>query len=210
MAGELTQRTKDNRDIIVDSYWRLVRHASGEGHAILAAGTDVTEKKQLEKKLLQIQRLENLRALASGMAHDLNNVLTPILVAVQLLKAHVHGEAIHRLIETIESSARRGGDLVNQVLLFARGLDGGHATVRLGDLISDLRQIISETFPRSIDLKIRMSDDLWTITGDHTQLSQVLLNLAVNARDAMPDGGTLSLEADPPRRPVWEGRFGHQ
>ena len=194
--GELNQRTKDNRDIIVDSSWRLVPDASGKGQSILVAGADVTEKKQLEKKLLQIQRLENLGALASGMAHDLNNVLTPILVAIQLLKDDAHGESIHKLIEMVEASARRGGDLVNQVLLFARGLDGAQGTVQLGGLIAELRQMVSETFPRSIDLNIRIPDDLWTIIGDYTQLYQVLLNLCVNARDAMPGGGTLSLEAD--------------
>jgi two-component system, cell cycle sensor histidine kinase and response regulator CckA len=194
--GELNQTPKDNRDIVVDCRWTVLRDASGEAQSILAVGTDMTEQRELEKKLLKIQRLENLGALASGMAHDLNNVLTPILVAIQLLREHTHGESIHRLIETIETNARRAGDLVNQVLLFARGLNGGQGTVRLGRLISDIQQIVSATFPRSIDLKIRVPDDVWTITGDDTQLCQVLLNLCINARDAMPDGGRLSLEAD--------------
>jgi CheY-like chemotaxis protein len=140
--------------------------------------------------------MESIGTLAGGIAHDLNNVLAPIMMSIELLQLEPGGDARRKkILSTIATSSRRGADLVKQVLTFARGLDGQRVAVRVWTLISDLEEIVSETFPRSIQIVNDAPNDLWSVTGDPTQLSQVLLNLAVNARDAMPQGGTLTVKA---------------
>jgi nitrogen-specific signal transduction histidine kinase/ActR/RegA family two-component response regulator len=161
--------------------------------------SDQTERKRLEAQFLRAQRMEGIGTLAGGIAHDLNNVLAPILMSIELLKLDLRDKPqMLKTLETIEGSARRGADLVRQVLTFARGLDGQRVAVNVRHLLNDLQQIIRETFPRNIDIKVAGGppSDLWPIAGDPTQLHQVLLNLAVNARDAMPRGGSLAFTAE--------------
>ena len=156
---------------------------------------DITEKKQLERQYLRAQRLESVGTLASGLAHDLNNVLAPIVMALRLFRAKLPDPEDQELLTNLESSARRGADIIRQVLTFARGVEGERQPVALSVLIGELEKIIRETFARSLQLEIRIPDDLRPILGDSTQLYQVLMNLCVNARDAMPGGGLLRIEA---------------
>jgi PAS domain S-box-containing protein len=158
---------------------------------------DITQKKQLESQFLRNQRLESLGALAGGIAHDLNNILTPIMMSVQLLPLTLPDvdERSQELIQMLDSNVNRGSALVRQILSFARGIEGDRGALQIGYLIADIKQMIQETFPKSIVIQTDISRDLWTVYGDATQIHQVLLNLAVNARDAMPDGGTLELTA---------------
>jgi CheY-like chemotaxis protein len=150
----------------------------------------------METQYLRAQRMESIGTLAGGIAHDLNNVLAPIMMSIELLKIDSSDDPRRaKILDIIYLSSRRGADLVRQLLSFARGLDGQRVTIRLGELIDELHGIIGEIFPRNITIVTEVPDDLLPITGDPTQLHQVLLNLAVNARDAMPDGGTLSLTA---------------
>lgn len=192
--GELSQITKDGKQIIVASRWTLVFNFQGQSQGILIVNTDITEKKQLEAQFLQAQRLESIGTLAGGIAHDLNNVLTPIITSAQLLRnTQFSLEKQQRLLSIIESSAKRGAALVKQVLSFARGLEGKQTTVELKHLLLEIHHVVKETFPKSIAIELDTTPDFCTVSGDATQLHQVLMNLVINARDAMPNGGTLSI-----------------
>jgi len=195
--GELQQVTKSGKEIIVESRWTLVRDEEEKPKSILIVNTDITEQKQLEAQFLRAQRMESIGTLAGGIAHDLNNVLTPIIASAQLLlQPKLKDEKRQRLLTTIETSAKRGAALVKQVLSFSRGVEGKRTILQIRHLISEIKQIAKETFPKAIEFYMAMPQDLWAISGDATQLHQVFMNLCVNARDAMPHGGTLSISAE--------------
>ncbi|MFN6482836.1 MULTISPECIES: response regulator [unclassified Nostoc] len=196
--GELTKLTKMNKEVLVASRWSLVCDEQGKPKSILTVDTDITEKKHLEAQLFRAQRLESIGTLASGIAHDLNNILTPILAGAQLLplKFPNADERTRHLLEILEINARRGADLVKQVLSFARGVEGKRITLQLRHIIVELAKILKETFPKSIEISTNVPQDLWMVSGDSTQLHQVLMNLCVNARDAMSNGGSLSISAE--------------
>ncbi|QOV22013.1 hybrid sensor histidine kinase/response regulator [Anabaenopsis elenkinii] len=193
--GELSKVTKSGQEIVVASRWRLMYDPAGEPKSILVVETDITQKKQLEEKFFRAQRLESLGTLASGISHDLNNILTPILAASQLLQVRYaqDKENYQQLLAIIESNSKRGAALVKQVLSFARGFKGERTIVQLRHLISEVTYIAKQTFPKSIQFAITISEDMWAVCADATQLHQVLMNLVVNARDAMPAGGTLTI-----------------
>lgn len=196
--GELHQVTKEGKEIIVASRWTLMRDKDGQPQSILTVNTDITEKKQLEAQFLRAQRLESIGTLAGGIAHDLNNILTPILTATQLLQLKLPNidQRSQQMFNTIETNAKRGAALVKQVLQFARGVEGKRTIVQVNHLFSEIKQIVQETFPKSIEFSTNIKSDLWAVVGDATHLHQVLMNLVVNARDAMMGGGTLSISAE--------------
>ncbi|WP_017652744.1 hybrid sensor histidine kinase/response regulator [Fortiea contorta] len=194
--GELYQKTKSHQNIIVESRWTLVKEFDKTAPSILVVNTDITQKKQLEAQFLRAQRLESIGTLASGIAHDLNNVLAPILMTAQLLEAQMHDERSRRLLPILISNAKRGANLVKQVLSFTRGLEGERTLLQFKHLITEIQQIIKETFPKSIEVSTQIQQNLWTVSGDPTQLHQVLMNLCVNARDAMTNGGALKISAE--------------
>jgi two-component system, cell cycle sensor histidine kinase and response regulator CckA len=195
--GELQKVTKWGKDVLVESRWTLVSDEAGKPTSILIVDTDITEKKQLEQQFLRAQRLESLGTLAGGIAHDLNNMLTPILLSAQLLKDRLRDAQSQKLFNLIETNAKRGADLVKQVLSFARGVEGKRVPLQLGNLMLEIEQIIKRTFSKSIAVRTNIpTRELWTVSADATQLHQLLMNLCVNARDAMPDGGTLDLSAE--------------
>jgi len=195
-VGELTQKTKTGDEVIVQSHWTLVRNGIGDPMSVLVINTNMTDRKKLEAQFLRAQRLESIGTLAGGIAHDLNNVLSPIMLAAHLLRSRTSEPAMRRWIDTIESSAQRGAGILSQVLTFARGAAGKRMVVQPKHLLKEMGKIASETFPRSIDTTVDVPRDLWTITGDPTQLHQVLMNLCVNARDAMPAGGALTIKGE--------------
>lgn len=195
-AGEIRQVTKAGEELTVEGRWTLVRDAEGRPKCILAINTNITEQKRLEDQILRSQRMESIGTLAGGIAHDLNNVLTPIMMSVDLLNLRIKDATCRDTLETIASSARRGADMLNQVLSFARGMEGQKTPLQIGRLLQDLARIVGDTFPKNI--QVRLQDQLLaadTVLGDPTQIHQVLLNLCVNARDAMPAGGTLVINA---------------
>lgn len=196
--GELNQITKAGREIIVESRWALVRDQDNKPKSILVVSTDVTGKKQLEAQFFRAQRLESIGTLASGIAHDLNNILTPVLATAQLLQMKLTNldERSQQMLQVLEANAKRGAELVKQVLSFARGVEGKQTTLQVKHLIREIHQIVQETFPKSIHVITEVPGQLWTTTGNATQLHQVLMNLCVNARDAMPSGGTLKIFAE--------------
>jgi len=157
---------------------------------------DITELKKLEQQFFRAQRLESIGTLAGGIAHDLNNVLAPIVMSVDLLKLEEKDARRLSILTMIEGSAKRGADMVRQMLLFGRGVEGRRVKVAVQQLVSEVEKIANDTFLKHFRVQTRVAPDLWTVLGDPTQLYQVLLNLAVNARDAMPDGGTLTISAE--------------
>lgn len=194
-VGEMQQYDKQGRLVIVESRWTLIRDVHGSPKSVLSINTDITERKELEQQFLRSQRMESIGTLAGGIAHDLNNVLAPVMMSIELLKMQERNSQKQNILSTIEGSAKRGADLVKQVLSFARGVEGRQLTVQVGHLLTEIEKITNETFLKSIRVSCDIAPHLWLVQGDPTQIHQVLLNLCVNARDAMPHGGCLRLSA---------------
>ncbi|WP_448268901.1 PAS domain S-box protein [Nostoc sp. DSM 114159] len=194
--GELHQLTKEGKVIIVESRWTLIPDENGQPKSILSANTEITQQKQLEAQLLRSQRLESIGTLAGGIAHDLNNILSPILMSVQLLQKKLPDPQSQQILQTLENNVKRGANLLKQVLSFARGIESKRTIVEIQPLMAEIEQIIAQTFPKSIICQIDIPKNLWYVRGDITQLHQVLINLVINARDAMPNGGILRIAAE--------------
>lgn len=174
----------------------VVRGATNEPQYAIGVIEDITEKKKLENQFLRAQRLESIGMLAGGIAHDLNNVLAPILMSCELMKQDGLDETSRKLLAIIHGSAKRGAELVKQVVSFAGGAEGSHGPVMIEHLIHEMVNIARQTFPKDIRIRTEISKNLPRVSGDSTQLHQVLLNLFVNARDAMPAGGDLTITAE--------------
>ncbi len=194
--GELQQVRRDGGEIIVESRWTLVRDEKGTPVSILVINTDVTQKKQMEAQFLRAQRMESIGTLAGGIAHDLNNVLSPILMAIDMLQLKASDENSKRWLDVLRTNAERGANMVQQVLSFARGVEGKRIPLQPKHLIKEIVKILKETLPKSIEISFQVPANLWIISADATQMHQVLMNLCVNARDAMPDGGLISISAE--------------
>jgi PAS domain S-box-containing protein len=170
--------------------------ATGTPYAVCGISTDITDKKQLETQFYRAQRLESLGTLSSGIAHDLNNVLTPILATAQFLQSKLSNldTRSQEMLKVVEESAKRGADLVQQILTFTQGAEGKRLPVQVAEPLQEVISIVQQTFPKSISIQHKIpKSGIALISADPTQLHQVVMNLCVNARDAMPDGGTLSL-----------------
>ncbi len=175
---------------------RQIYQKDGDKELILLAIEDITEKKGLEAQLLRAQRMESIGTLAGGIAHDLNNVMTPMMLSLQTLEEKFTDEQSQKLLTILERNLQRGANLIKQVMSFARGIEGERKPLQVTNIISEIEKVIKETFPKSIEIRADIQRDSFTISGDSTQLHQVLMNLCVNARDAMSDGGILSISAE--------------
>jgi PAS domain S-box-containing protein len=167
----------------------------GEVYRTVGVAEDITEMKKLETQFLRAQRMECIGTLAGGIAHDLNNILSPILISANLLRNAGSLRDVENIIPLIESSAKRGSEVVRQLLIFGRGIESQRVLIEVRHLMKEMVEIMRETFPKNIKIEFRIPNELWPVLGDATQLHQVLLNLCVNARDAMPEGGTVVLNA---------------
>ncbi len=196
--GELQQVTKNGKEIVVYSRWNLMRDEENNPQSILIVNTDITEKKQLEAQYYRAQRLESLGTLASGIAHDLNNILSPILTGTQLLlrKLPDLNEQNRFILKMLEDNSKRGAQLVKQITSFARGAEGNRVAIQLRHLINEIKRIVNSTFPVGIEFSTKIPTKLWTVQAQPTQIHQILMNLCINARDAMPEGGKLSIAAE--------------
>ncbi len=193
--GELPMRTRDGREIIVDCRITLVKDEAGRPRARLNFLADITEKKKIGEQLLHLQRLESIGMLAAGIAHDLNNVLAPIMFVAPMLRDSLSSPRDLKILDTLEQCATRGAGLVKQILGFVHKTSGEFHPTQVKHLAMDIISVIEQTFPKSIQVRSQIPAELWLVLGDATQLHQVLLNLCVNARDAMPQGGTLRIDA---------------
>ncbi len=194
-TGEVFNQRKDGTQYHERMTIAPVRGEDGTIAHYVAIKENITEQKQLEQQLARAQRLESIGMLASGIAHDLNNIFAPILLSLELLKLKYPMADARRMLDTIESAGQRGAGIVKQVLTFARGIEGERTEVQPKYLVKEMAQILGETLPRNIRVETELAARLSPVLGDATQLHQVLLNLAINARDAMPVGGRLVLGA---------------
>lgn len=192
-AGELHELARDGRPVIVQGRSTLIRDEQGRPKSLLIINTDITERKLLEEQFLRAQRLESLGVLVSGIAHDLNNTLSPILMGVEIVREEVVSPETGSILDTMQTSARRSADMVRQMLTFVRGGEAKKHLIHAAQLVKEMGRIITDTFPKSIHCRVTVDKSSWPVRGLPTQLHQVLLNLCVNARDAMPRGGTLTL-----------------
>src|SRR4051812_28073250 len=179
--GELDQITKTGKTVVVMSRWTLATDKAGNPERILTINTDITENKLLQAQFLRAQRLESIGTLASGIAHDLNNILAPIYMASEILRSENLAPQLSEMVEVIQRSAERGADIVKQVLTFVRGKEGKRIPLMLGYLIKDVCKVATETFPRNIATVCKVDAQLWPVLGDATQLHQVMMNLCINA-----------------------------
>jgi PAS domain S-box-containing protein len=187
---------RDGGVVWIHDELRLVRGATGQPQEVVGAWTDITERKELETHLLRTQRLESVGRLASGIAHDLNNILAPMLMVPRMLRDVVKDPELRNMLDLVETNAQRGSNIIKQLLTFGRGMEGERVPVQLRALVNEMSGIIRETFHKNITTRRETPPDIWLVTGDATQLHQVLMNLCVNARDAMPEGGTLTLKLE--------------
>jgi PAS domain S-box-containing protein len=195
-SGEIEHVTRTGKPIVAEARWTLLRDADDQPKSVLCINTDITERRRIEYHLLRAQRMESIGTLAGGIAHDLNNLLAPIIMGVDLLKHFGLDGASKRVVDDIERSAKRGSSLVKKVLAFARGVEGSRQVLRVKEIIGELESIITNTFPKDIELVVTITDEALAISADPTQLDQVLLNLCVNSRDAMPQGGRISVSVE--------------
>ena len=196
-SRELVKSGKHDRTFY-ENLWDTILDGEvwhGEITHFISIKQDITERKLLAAKFLRAQRLEGLGALAGGVAHDLNNVLVPILGYAEMLRAQSTDEAAGRMLDTIRTSAQRGAGMIRQILAFARGSSGEKVVMQLGHLLTDIRKMVTDTFPANIECEGHTVKDLQLVRGEPKELYQVLLNLCVNARDAIPNGGTITLSA---------------
>ncbi|HYE30793.1 MAG TPA: PAS domain S-box protein [Methylomirabilota bacterium] len=192
-SSEYRFRARDGAYLTVLDQGYLIYDGEGKPLRMIGAMKDITEKREMEARFLRAQRMESIGTLAGGIAHDLNNVLAPILMGIELFRMDGPTPQQENLLSTMESSAKRGADLVRQVLSFARGMDGKRLPLNPAHLGAEVKKIVKETFPKDILFAMESPKDLWCVQGDPTQLHQVLMNLCVNARDAMPHGGSLTV-----------------
>ena len=198
MAGEIVEFFHEYAVAgAVDSRWFVCRvdRFPGQGDVrVVVSHEDITLMKLSERQQMRSQRLESLGTLAGGVAHDLNNALAPILMGMEVLKEDYPGEI--GVLDMIQGSARRGADMVRQLLAFAKGADGERVVLDVVRLVREVESMMRGSFPKSIQVVVNCDPLLPGVLGDSTQLHQVLLNLCVNARDALPQGGALNVSAD--------------
>jgi len=195
-SGEANVTAKDGQVATLLSCCTLVRDPQGQPTSVLAISTNITEKKKLEAQFLRAQRLESIGQLAGGIAHDLNNILAPMMLILPMVRGEATSPDTQGLLDSLETSVRRGADMVRQILTFSRGLESAKAPLQSRHIVRECAHLAQETFPKTITLQARFASDLWLIEADATQMHQVFMNLAVNARDAMPLGGKLTLAAE--------------
>lgn len=195
-VGQLAVRHKNGSPLLMHSRCNVIRDDRGTPRTVLSIETDITAQREREVAALRAERMESLGTLAGGIAHDLNNILAPISMGAGLLQQIGVDPDLKQVVSTIEQSAIRGAKLVRQILAFARGEEGRRGPVRVTEVVRNVLEIAEQTFPKNIAIRTEIGDVVPLVLGDATELEQVLLNLCVNARDAMSSGGALTVSID--------------
>jgi PAS domain S-box-containing protein len=190
-SGDVAKSTKAGTELLMHTHWTLVRDSAGKPESVLSISTDITERKKLEEQFLRAQRLESIGALAGGIAHDLNNIFSPILMSCQVLEEQVSLEERNLLLANITASAQRGSEMVGRILTFARGTGGIKQHLLIDAVVSEVFRLLQSVLPRTVKPELKLEPNLPPVLGNSTQLHQILMNLCINARDAMPGGGKL-------------------
>jgi two-component system, cell cycle sensor histidine kinase and response regulator CckA len=193
-TGQMRQLTKHGSEIIVESHWKVMKDEVGQPKSVLIVNTDLTERKRLESQFLRAQRMDNVVRMAGGFAHDLNNVLALMRVASHQLQRKLRDPDSQRWLKALRVNAEHAGHLITGLLSLAKGLEEERISLQPKGLIEETAEMLRTGFPTSVAIKTRISSKLWSILSSPTQLRQVLMNLCLNARDAMPKGGTLTIE----------------
>ena len=194
-SGELTLEPPHRPPLVVLGRGVLMFGPSGASNSMLLSFSDITLAKQIERQYLRAQRMENLGSIAGGVAHDLNNVFTPLMISIEMLRSSASLQD-QDLLRILGATVHRGAEIVRQLLIFGRGDDSPREDLAIGPEILSLHRLMRETFPKNIVNEVEIRDDLWTVLANRTQIHQILMNLCVNARDAMPKGGDLCLTAE--------------
>jgi two-component system, cell cycle sensor histidine kinase and response regulator CckA len=194
-SGELRHMAKNGKPVLVQSRWTLVRDNQGQPESVLIINTDIMEKKELEAQFHRAQRMDSIGTLAGGIAHDLNNVLAPVMMIGPLLRAQIQDEEGRALLESMERGAARGANIVKEILTFSRrGGASKKAPLHPYRLLQGAAGYLADTFPKTIRVEFSAPKDLWMVEGNSADLHQALMNLCANAREAMPGGGALTLQ----------------
>ncbi len=191
--SEITKKTKSGGEILVHTRCTLVRNREGDAKSVLSISSDITEKKRMEQELFRAQRLESIGLLAGGIAHDLKNVLTPIMMGAKILQEELPAAEKTEVLNVIKSCAQRGADMVSRILSFARGAGGKPVPVRIEEIMGEVLNLVRDSFPKSVQASLELEPGLPLVLANATQIHQVLLNFCVNSRDAMPQGGVIRM-----------------
>ncbi|MFN7945811.1 MAG: PAS domain-containing protein [Blastocatellia bacterium] len=195
-TGEITQKTRSGRKIFVQSRWRLLRDADGNPGGVVIANTDLTEKKRLESNFLRRQRIEIIGRLVAGLAHDLNNILSPVLLAIHMLRRKYVDEESQRWLTIMQGRAERGGRMIAQVLSLAGTGEAENPLIQLRHLMTGLREHILSVLLASVEIEITFDNDLWPVSGRPAELQQLLMSLCFEAGHALAAGQKLVIEAE--------------
>lgn len=193
--GEISILKADLKEVITVSQFVLLRDSYGNPEAILIIAHDISEVKSLKSQVERATRMETIGALASGIAHDINNLLSPMVLGASMLKGQVKDPNELKVLTLIETNCKRASDILKNLLGYARAMPGHKFVINPKHIIREVLAMIEASFPKSITIKSNIPKNLWNIYADPTQLHEVILNMAINARDAMPEGGTLEIMA---------------
>jgi two-component system, cell cycle sensor histidine kinase and response regulator CckA len=194
-SGEQNHMRKDGREILVESRWKVVDAHSISQQLVMIVNSDITEKRKLELQSIRAQRMESIALLTGGLAHDLQNILTPVKMSIDMLKEDLSPESRKKLLEAADERARSGLDLVKNILTYGKGISGERVQVNVAEIVEEVLSVVSEGgVEDKIRIKRRINNARAEILGDRNQLKQVFMNLCINARDAMTSGGVLTVD----------------
>lgn len=199
-SGENHWLTKEGREITILWNNTVIVDDNNELEWIIGTGVDMTEKKNLERQLQESQKLQAIGTLSAGLSHNLNNMLVGVmgysgLVRMKLSEVkHPVVEEISGYVDIIENSTKKASDLIKQLRTFSTKATYERVRVNLNEVLSDVMQAITATFPKSVKIETAFNPDLWDVIADNNQIQQVILNMCLNSREAMPDGGSFKIE----------------
>jgi two-component system cell cycle sensor histidine kinase/response regulator CckA len=193
--GEQHHKRKDGKEILVESRWKVVERSNHGRSLVMIVNSDITEKRKLELQAVRAQRMESIAVLTGGLAHDLHNILAPLSLSIHILQKRLSGKSSLAILRAIEEPVQSGVELVKNILTYGKGISGDRVRIRIEDVLSPALEKVTSDSCGNIRLVRHFDGQKMSVLGDSTQLRQVFLNLCVNARDAMPDGGTLTAKA---------------